>query len=123
MAYREAAKPHAPVALFLHGNPTSSYIWHLAQCHSACRSRCTLHHARSRRLWPVRQANDAERLANQRKAFSKTLAIGDIMRRALPQFLSRIFVEGARKAGGSPDDQAVVWKLFSFRHQRIGAND
>jgi haloalkane dehalogenase len=27
MAYREAGKPGAPVALFLHGNPTSSYIW------------------------------------------------------------------------------------------------
>jgi haloalkane dehalogenase len=27
MAYREAGNPGAPVALFLHGNPTSSYIW------------------------------------------------------------------------------------------------
>jgi haloalkane dehalogenase len=27
MAYREAARADAPVALFLHGNPTSSYIW------------------------------------------------------------------------------------------------
>ena len=27
MAYREAGNPQAPVALFLHGNPTSSYIW------------------------------------------------------------------------------------------------
>jgi Predicted hydrolases or acyltransferases (alpha/beta hydrolase superfamily) len=27
MAYREAGDPDAPVALFLHGNPTSSYIW------------------------------------------------------------------------------------------------
>ncbi len=27
MAYREAGGPQAPVALFLHGNPTSSYIW------------------------------------------------------------------------------------------------
>jgi haloalkane dehalogenase len=27
MAYREAGKTDAPVALFLHGNPTSSYIW------------------------------------------------------------------------------------------------
>jgi haloalkane dehalogenase len=27
MAYREAGSPDAPVALFLHGNPTSSYIW------------------------------------------------------------------------------------------------
>jgi haloalkane dehalogenase len=27
MAYREAGNIEAPVALFLHGNPTSSYIW------------------------------------------------------------------------------------------------
>jgi haloalkane dehalogenase len=27
MAYREARQPDTPVALFLHGNPTSSYIW------------------------------------------------------------------------------------------------
>ena len=27
MAYREAGDPESPVALFLHGNPTSSYIW------------------------------------------------------------------------------------------------
>ncbi|WP_028210853.1 haloalkane dehalogenase [Paraburkholderia mimosarum] len=27
MAYREAGNPDAAVALFLHGNPTSSYIW------------------------------------------------------------------------------------------------
>ena len=27
MAYREAVARDAPVALFLHGNPTSSYIW------------------------------------------------------------------------------------------------
>jgi haloalkane dehalogenase len=27
VAYREAGDPEAPVALFLHGNPTSSYIW------------------------------------------------------------------------------------------------
>lgn len=27
MAYREAGDSDAPVALFLHGNPTSSYIW------------------------------------------------------------------------------------------------
>jgi len=27
MAYAEAGSPDAPVALFLHGNPTSSYIW------------------------------------------------------------------------------------------------
>jgi haloalkane dehalogenase len=27
MAYRAAGRPDAPAALFLHGNPTSSYIW------------------------------------------------------------------------------------------------
>src|ERR1700736_3542625 len=27
MAYREAGNPDGQVALFLHGNPTSSYIW------------------------------------------------------------------------------------------------
>lgn len=27
MAYREAGRTGAPIALFLHGNPTSSYIW------------------------------------------------------------------------------------------------
>src|SRR5258708_38945174 len=27
MAYRQAGNPDAPVALFLHGNPTSSYLW------------------------------------------------------------------------------------------------
>src|SRR5262245_41272403 len=27
MAYREAGNPKTPVTLFLHGNPTSSYIW------------------------------------------------------------------------------------------------
>ena len=27
MAYREAGPRDAPVALFLHGNPTSSFIW------------------------------------------------------------------------------------------------
>ena len=27
MAYREAGRKEAPVALFLHGNPTSSYLW------------------------------------------------------------------------------------------------
>src|ERR1700724_1873451 len=27
MAYREAGDLETPVALFLHGNPTSSYVW------------------------------------------------------------------------------------------------
>src|SRR5258708_12312798 len=27
MAYRQMGRSGAPVALFLHGNPTSSYIW------------------------------------------------------------------------------------------------
>src|SRR4030095_12783368 len=27
MAYREAGNPYSPTVLFLHGNPTSSYLW------------------------------------------------------------------------------------------------
>jgi hypothetical protein len=27
MAYREAGSPNSPMVLFLHGNPTSSYLW------------------------------------------------------------------------------------------------
>ena len=27
MAYREAGSPNSPTVLFLHGNPTSSYLW------------------------------------------------------------------------------------------------
>lgn len=27
MAHREAGSANAPIALFLHGNPTSSFIW------------------------------------------------------------------------------------------------
>ena len=27
MAYREAGSPDSPTVLYLHGNPTSSYIW------------------------------------------------------------------------------------------------
>src|SRR5260370_40242664 len=27
MAYREAGSPSSPTVLFLHGNPTSSYLW------------------------------------------------------------------------------------------------
>ena len=27
MAYRESGSPESPTVLFLHGNPTSSYIW------------------------------------------------------------------------------------------------
>jgi pimeloyl-ACP methyl ester carboxylesterase len=27
MAYREAGNPDSPTVLFLHGNPTSSYMW------------------------------------------------------------------------------------------------
>ena len=33
MAYREAGNPDAPVALFLHGNPTSSYLWRSEEPH------------------------------------------------------------------------------------------
>lgn len=35
MAYREAGDREAPVALFLHGNPTSSYIWRNILPHAA----------------------------------------------------------------------------------------
>lgn len=40
MAYREAGRPCAPVALFLHGNPTSSYIWRNIIPHVASVARC-----------------------------------------------------------------------------------
>jgi haloalkane dehalogenase len=40
MAYREAGPPHAPVALFLHGNPTSSFIWRNVLPHVASVARC-----------------------------------------------------------------------------------
>jgi haloalkane dehalogenase len=40
MAYREAAQPGAPLALFLHGNPTSSYIWRNVIPHVAPVARC-----------------------------------------------------------------------------------
>jgi len=35
MAYREAGRAGAPIALFLHGNPTSSYIWRNVIPHTA----------------------------------------------------------------------------------------
>lgn len=40
MAYREAGRPGAPVALFLHGNPTSSYIWRHVLPHVAPVAHC-----------------------------------------------------------------------------------
>ena len=40
MAYREAGNAREPVALFLHGNPTSSYIWRNIIPHVAPVARC-----------------------------------------------------------------------------------
>jgi haloalkane dehalogenase len=40
MAYREVARADAPVALFLHGNPTSSYIWRNIIPHVAEAAHC-----------------------------------------------------------------------------------
>jgi len=40
MAYREMGRPGAPVTLFLHGNPTSSYIWRNIIPHVAPVARC-----------------------------------------------------------------------------------
>jgi haloalkane dehalogenase len=40
MAYREAGRPDVPVVLFLHGNPTSSYIWRNVIPHVAPIARC-----------------------------------------------------------------------------------
>lgn len=40
MAYREAGSSERPVALFLHGNPTSSYIWRNILPHVAPAARC-----------------------------------------------------------------------------------
>lgn len=40
MAYREIRKPGAPVVLFLHGNPTSSYIWRNIIPHVADAAHC-----------------------------------------------------------------------------------
>jgi haloalkane dehalogenase len=40
MAYRESGNPDAPVALFLHGNPTSSYIWRNIIPHVVPVARC-----------------------------------------------------------------------------------
>ncbi|QFU14969.1 haloalkane dehalogenase [Microvirga thermotolerans] len=40
MAYREAGRPGAPVALFLHGNPTSSFIWRNVIPHVAGVAHC-----------------------------------------------------------------------------------
>jgi len=40
MAYREAGECEAPVALFLHGNPTSSYVWRNVLPHVAPVAHC-----------------------------------------------------------------------------------
>jgi len=40
MAYREGGDPKAPVVLFLHGNPTSSYIWRNVIPHVATVAHC-----------------------------------------------------------------------------------
>jgi haloalkane dehalogenase len=40
MAYREAGQPSKPAALFLHGNPTSSYIWRNIIPHVAEAAHC-----------------------------------------------------------------------------------
>ena len=40
MAYREAGNREAPVALFLHGNPTSSYLWRNILPHVARVAHC-----------------------------------------------------------------------------------
>ena len=40
MAYREIRRPGSPVALFLHGNPTSSYIWRNIIAHVARVAHC-----------------------------------------------------------------------------------
>jgi haloalkane dehalogenase len=40
MAYREAGRAGAPIALFLHGNPTSSFIWRNVMAHVAPVAHC-----------------------------------------------------------------------------------
>src|ERR1700719_3958682 len=40
MAYRESGDPGAPTVLFLHGNPTSSYIWRNIIPHVASVAHC-----------------------------------------------------------------------------------
>jgi haloalkane dehalogenase len=40
MAYREDGNPNKPAVLFLHGNPTSSYIWRNIIPHVASAARC-----------------------------------------------------------------------------------
>ncbi|HET6375851.1 MAG TPA: haloalkane dehalogenase [Methylocella sp.] len=40
MAYREAGRPGAPIVLFLHGNPTSSFIWRNVLPHAAAVAHC-----------------------------------------------------------------------------------
>jgi haloalkane dehalogenase len=40
MAYREAGRRTVPIALFLHGNPTSSFIWRNVIPHVAPVAHC-----------------------------------------------------------------------------------
>src|SRR5260370_13337471 len=40
MAYREAGDREAPVVIFLHGNPTSSYVWRNVIPHVATVAHC-----------------------------------------------------------------------------------
>jgi len=62
MAYREAGDREAPVALFLHGNPTSSYVWR--ECPSTGCSGGALHRAGSYRVRPIGQTNIEYRFAD-----------------------------------------------------------
>jgi len=56
MAYREHGAREAPVALFLHGNPTSSYIWRNILPHVAPVAHCVAPDLIGFR--PVREASD-----------------------------------------------------------------
>jgi haloalkane dehalogenase len=40
MVYRDAGDREAPIALFLHGNPTSSYVWRNVLPHVALVAHC-----------------------------------------------------------------------------------
>ena len=54
MAYREVGASGRAVALFLHGNPTSSFIWRNVMPRGGTRG--ALHCARLDRLWAVGKA-------------------------------------------------------------------
>jgi len=53
LAYRETGNPEAPVALFLHGNPT--FVVRMAECPSTGCSGGALHRAGSYRVRPIGQ--------------------------------------------------------------------